>query len=139
MEAVQIPAEPENLKISESCNCKGCDVEMDEQDVYFKDGLVQMSRENKTEADVENWCRSCVEKSELLTHKSNDMIRHFVYLILRDNDKETRAIMKEEIKLLRPDDYELVKDLFEIESFYEITEMKEVDVSACSPDTVADE
>jgi hypothetical protein len=47
--------------------------------------------------------------------------------------------MKEEIKLLRPDDYELVKDLFEIESFYEITEMKEVDVSACSPDTVADE
>jgi len=125
METVEIPTEMENLKISEECSCKGCGLEMTEQEVYFKDGLVQMSRENKTEADIENWCKKCVEGSQLLTHKSNDMIRHFVYLILRDSDKETRDIMKEEIKTSRPDDYELVKDMFELESFYEVISTKE--------------
>ena len=128
MESVEIPAEAENLKISEECSCKGCGLEMTELEVYFKDGLVQMSREQKTEGEVENWCRKCVDGSALLTHKSNDMIRHFVYLLLRDSDKETRELMKEEIKTSRPDDYELVKDMFEIENFYEMVEMKEVDV-----------
>lgn len=130
METVVIAPEPENLKISEECSCKGCGLEMTEQEVYFKDGLVQMSREQKTEGEVENWCRKCVDGSALLTHKSNDMIRHFVYLLLRDSDKETRELMKEEIKTLRPDDYELVKDMFEVENFYEMVSMKEEDVVA---------
>lgn len=142
MSDVDAPKEAENLTIEENCNCKGCDVEMTQQEVFFKDGLVKMSRENKTEADVENWCKKCVDASPMLIHKSNEMIRHFVYLLVRDTDKETRQIMKEEIKVLRPDDYELVKDLFEIESFYEITEVKEqvvVEAEAEVPNPIVEE
>ena len=117
--------EPENLKIEENCNCAGCDLEMTQEEVFFKEGLVEMSRGTNDEKVMKDWCKKCVEGSELLTHKSNDMIRHFVYLILRDTDKATREVMREEIKATRSDDYELVKDMFDIESFYEIVEDKE--------------
>jgi len=117
--------EPENLKIEENCNCSGCDMEMTQDEVFFKEGIVEMSRGTNDEKVMKDWCKKCVEASELLTHKSNDMIRHFVYLILRDTDKATREIMREEIKTTRPEDYELVKDMFDIESFFEIVEDKE--------------
>ena len=120
-----IQIEGETTLKEEVC-CDGCQVLMADADVFFRDGLTNTNPEDIKPENIRNYCKTCVDGSCLLTEKSNHMIRWFVWLAIKDSPKEHRQEMKKELEAERGTELmTLIDDLFEIDSFYKINEIKE--------------
>jgi len=103
-----------NNEIEEIKPCEVCGKEMAEEDVFYKEGLLNpVDEEKKNQEEIKYYCKECVEGDETLTLRSNEMIRKFMSIIIKNTTKEEHVEILEELKKENMSNYELVKDMFE--------------------------
>jgi len=91
--------------------CSKCEFVMESEDTWLR----LISKENPEDCYV--YCRPCVEKTPELQEQSDYMCRYLVMELLRKSTDEERAEMKELMKKERPEDFDLIADLFDVKPF----------------------
>ena len=134
VEHIQIQAD-EVMKEEEVCDV--CKVVMTNEEVYFKDGIAKINPEEIKPENIRNYCRDCVVGSPELTEKSNHMIRWFVWLMIKDCSKEEKEEMQEALLAEKgEEEFKLIADLFEVESFYKVVKTEEKEIKDISGNNV---
>jgi hypothetical protein len=106
--------------IEELVPCLKCDKDMNDSEIFFKDGMLKLPQDEIEPTEIKNYCKYCVMNDQTLLDRSNYMIRYITSLLLRETNLEERLEMMETLKVENPEGFKVVADMFNVDDYVKI-------------------
>ena len=112
--------------IKELVNCVKCGKELEDGEVFFKDGMIKLPHEEIEPTEIKNYCKECVMANQPLKDKSDAMIRYIISLLLRETTREERLDMMVQLKAENPEGFKIVADMFDVDDYVKVISQEPV-------------
>jgi len=112
--------------VKELVNCVKCGMDMEDSEVFFKDGMLKLPHEEIEPTEIKNYCKECVIKNQPLKDKSDAMIRYVISLLLRETTRDERLDMMAQLKEENPDGFKIVADMFDVDDYVKVISQEPV-------------
>jgi len=113
--------------IEELVPCLKCGKELEDSEIFFKDGMLKLPQDEKEPTEIKNYCKGCVMKDQTLQDRSNYMIRYITSLLLRETDREERLEMMACLKEENPEGFKIVADMFDVDDYVKVISQQPIE------------